>query len=226
MLSEETAVFMAPTGGRGLETALGHVERHPAVVINPPPELPATASLHAPYERMLFLTLVRSAALAGRGTSLFYELPEFRPGGGFLVDLLQEGQPTVSRTAFASEFARLLDEDPVTVGESHASESWLGSLDRELGQWMLAFYDASPDHRRSVALLVGRLPAHLVGRTSVEALLRRALSDRSVGVREAAVRACETLGPTGFRLLRDHDESVGWLKSYVDQVKADLEGVG
>ena len=118
------------------------------------------------------------------------------------------------------QVAELLDEEPVEAGEPHPAETILTAAAGTTGfeSWLRSLYAAKPNLRRSLVLSIGRL--HLTAEKQQEArgVIAAALADPSLQVREAAVRALETLDAIARELLASYDERVPWLKSYAERV--------
>jgi hypothetical protein len=123
-------------------------------------------------------------------------------------------------TACVRRILRAVSDAPVEPGESHPSEQLLNEAPWPLVAKKLA--DAYREHaqvRRSLLLLVGRVGASRYSSVpELRDLVAAGLSEQDVFVREAAVRATETLGPEARELLRGHREENPWLAEYVAQV--------
>jgi hypothetical protein len=130
-------------------------------------------------------------------------------------------QPPPTRSDFTNRLHEVLSESSVEPGDSHPAETLLAAcLGRpEVGAWTHSFYENYPELRRSLLLCLGRLGPEAVGACpDLKRVLHSALEDRSLLLREAAVRATETLGRTGRELLAVHHEQVPWLKQYAERV--------
>lgn len=120
-----------------------------------------------------------------------------------------------------AQLLELFEEEPVEPGATHPAEALFGRVaaDAASTAWLMGAYKEHPELRRSITLSIGRLGT-LPSSTgdSLAELVRMALRDRSLQVREAGVRATETLGVIGRDLLTSYSESVGWLRDYADRV--------
>lgn len=130
-------------------------------------------------------------------------------------------------SAFAQ--ADELLESSVEPGQTHRIENFvlrLGGRARR-AKWLHRYYIRSRDNverRRSIVLTIGRLRADdVAGIEELENVIRLALADDHIRIREAAVRAAEALGSVGWALLNNYQESVPWLKRYAEGVRSDLQ---
>lgn len=139
-----------------------------------------------------------------------------------------EGQRTSARAEHFFAKADELLQDEIEPGEPHPFADLLAGLgDHALrSKWLARYYSqrqGDPSRKRSVVLAIGRLPrAEVTNVPEFEAILRSALKDDDLGVREAAVRAAEAFGAFGLALLDGFQEQVLWLRKYADGVRGDL----
>jgi hypothetical protein len=124
------------------------------------------------------------------------------------------------RDEVGQKLARLFDEEPVEIGEPHPAEPLLTVLVKAggFGQWLRSFYATEPDVRRSLILCIGRVAHTAAAQEEVRWVIAQALSDPSLQIREAAVRALETLDSIAGALLASYDEKIPWLRDYAERV--------
>lgn len=123
----------------------------------------------------------------------------------------------------SSRVRQILDAiaaDPVEPGVTHPAEPLLHA-----GPWLAiapTLVEAFQEHstaRRSLLLLIGRLDQSDYG-SPIRSLIERGLQDEDEFVREAAVRATETLGSEAKELLRRHSDANPWIAKYVQRLLA------
>jgi hypothetical protein len=137
-------------------------------------------------------------------------------------------------TALYTMVLALLREIDVEDGETHPAEAILSDmLERDSVQaalWIQArFHDVasrSPELAAALLTCIGRL-TRIKSELWGQSLIRQALAQDSVAVREAAVNAVENWDePRLVDELRRHldHEPEAWLRRYMEQVIADLSG--
>lgn len=113
--------------------------------------------------------------------------------------------------------------EPVELGHSHPFENFISSIvDNEFrARWLSTYYEKQCDieRKRSIILTIGRQSCV----DGLGFLLRIALQDSHIMVRESAVRSAEAIGgDLALETLTGYQEKVPWLSRYIEGVIVDL----
>lgn len=180
-----------------------------------PYSLPATQELGRPLEWLKMNTFVVTGSMA---------FEPLTPSVGMdHVSFLPAAAANASYDDLEKRLDLLFDEAEVEPGYTHPVEGELRRMTArpELGKWLKDYYERHPERRRSVLLSVGRIGAlQAAAYPDLLGLLRTALRDNSVRIRDAAVRALEALGARGREILKTHEDAVPWLREYAKRVAA------
>jgi hypothetical protein len=179
--------------------------------------LPVTPELNRPLEYLIVAALASASGSASLAGTPF--TGEWFKNASIEVAPMRDARS--AQRQFDAQLSTLFAEASVEPGEVHPAE-WLlvnHASEPQLGAWLESFFDSKSEYRRSFVICLGRLGSDSIAHApALQRILRRALADGSLQIREAAVRAIETLGDIGRDVLTSHDERVPWLKSYAERV--------
>lgn len=121
----------------------------------------------------------------------------------------------------------LFEVESLESGQEHPAEAFLTELARTspsvAADAVAAVASQSHVAGPQIIRCIGRLSSPSARKT-FSSLLKGALNSGDVQVRDAAIRSLEAWGgPDATQALEAHQESVGWLRSYVQRVLRDLK---
>lgn len=133
------------------------------------------------------------------------------------------------RPTFEMQVRCAIAEEPVEAGYTHPAEAILAKAminqPREVIEWFEYLLTEERNHS-----LVGEILTcfgHAVEKSPpgwAYGIAEKALSSSSVAVRDAAAQTLELWGTSAaLRILKKHDESVRWLRNYIEEVIELLE---